>query len=181
MIGGATAVPSAVSLGGKAVGAVADALTTKEALRAAQFSKATMTRATFPDGAVKPMLAIEMVEGNAYSFASLTHEGVVRALAARIMQEHPWAMIYLGTGGHGAVNGVSFITEASFVEKGFLAADRATAAAVNQLGIGRVLDLTNPAYLRIFQNAEALAKQGGDTVFTIRAWCYSCRTNIGSP
>jgi hypothetical protein len=140
-----------------------------------------MTRATFPDGAVKPMLVIEMVEGNAYAFASLTHEGVVRALAARIMQEHPRAMIYLGTGGHGALNGVSFITEASFVEKDFLAADRATAAAVNQLGIGRALDLTNPAYLRLFQNAEILARQGGDTVFTIRAWCYSCRTNIGSP
>lgn len=116
---------------------------------------------------------------NAYSFNTPVDELAVRKLLQEIETKYPGAAAYVGSGGHGGEFGSYFAHDLSMVESEFLMQDVASVQSLEQIGIGRVLDLAEPADLAIFQNAERMALQPGQTdVFTIRAWCFSQRSRL---
>lgn len=114
---------------------------------------------------------------NAYSFDSKTTGNVVETVLKRIEKMSQGAAIYVGSGGHGDKKGNSFVTNPRLKETNFYKDDAATIQALKDLGIGRVLDLSDPKDLKIFKEAEAMAKEPGQThIYTLRAWCYSLRS-----
>lgn len=115
--------------------------------------------------------------GNAYSYNTPTNARVVAKTLREIDASKPGAAIYVGSGGHGEPTGVSFVTDKSLLEPRFYAQDQVTVKSLQEIGIGKVLDLSNPAEAQIFKNAEQMALEPGqDAVFTVRAWCFSSRS-----
>ena len=116
---------------------------------------------------------------NAYFFNTEMDDASVRALARYIQIKNPGAAVYVGSGGHGGTFGSYFGRHSTMIEEEFLAQDIKTMGRLQNLGVGKVLNLATPSELQIFQNAEAMAMQAGQShIFTIRAWCFSCRTRL---
>ncbi|MBC7705498.1 MAG: hypothetical protein H7274_16325 [Rhodoferax sp.] len=114
---------------------------------------------------------------NAYSYDTRTNADVVAKILREIDASKPGAAIYVGSGGHGGPTGVSFVTNPRLRDLSFYAEDQVTVKSLQEIGIGRVLDLSNPAEVQIFKNAEQMALEPGqDAVFTLRAWCFSSRS-----
>jgi hypothetical protein len=114
---------------------------------------------------------------NAYSYNTRTNARVVAKTLREIDASKPGAAIYVGSGGHGEPTGGSFVTNPRLRDPSFYAEDQVTVKSLQEIGIGRVLDLSNPAEAQIFKNAEQMALEPGqDAVFTVRAWCFSSRS-----
>jgi hypothetical protein len=125
------------------------------------------------------IVRVQQNTGNAYSYDTKTNVRVVAQTLKEIDASKPGAAIYVGSGGHGTSGGQSFVTEKRLLEPRFYAEDAATVKSLQEIGIGRVLDLSNPVDVQIFKNAERMALEPGqDAVFTIRAWCFSSRTSF---
>ncbi|HJV02573.1 MAG TPA: hypothetical protein VJ752_18710 [Burkholderiaceae bacterium] len=114
---------------------------------------------------------------NAYSYNTRTNARVVARTLTEIDARKPGAAIYVGSGGHGEWDGRSFVTDPSLRVPRFYKEDQVTVKSLQEIGIGKVLDLSNPAEAQIFKNAEQMALEPGqDAIFTVRAWCFSSRS-----
>ena len=126
----------------------------------------------------KYLMITKNVEG-AYSFTTVTDSAAIKQVAQQLETKNPGAAVYIGSGGHGTGAGTSFISDANLVDRKFIIQDQASLKSLQDLGVGKVLDLTDPVQLQIFKNAEQMSLvPGQDTVFTIRGWCYSARTGL---
>lgn len=130
------------------------------------------------DGSQGLRVGVRITE-NAYSFNTPVDELAVRKLLTDIETKNPGAGVYVGSGGHGGTYGSYFGSDLSMAESDFLLEDIESVRSLQQIGVGRVLDLAQPAELQLFRNAERMALQPGQTdIFTIRAWCFSSRTRL---
>lgn len=132
-----------------------------------------------PPGVEPAFKAVVKSTSNAYSFSTEVEAASVRELLLDIDAKYPGAAVYVGSGGHGNRFGSFFARHTSLIDRSFIAEDIESIRALREIGIGEVLDLSKPAQLGLFRNAEQMAKTAGqDHIFTIRAWCFSSRSTL---
>jgi RHS repeat-associated protein len=163
---------------GRVARAVAEVTTTSKALEAgeAAVAKAAARGPALAGDPAATKVAATMYKGHrrseisvgfAHGYATQTDAEVIAKLAGDIQARG--RNVAIGTGGHGEYPLSNFITDPTLTHERFLLED---------LDLGwdtsvEVLHLTQPADYARFKALEDVARTGGGSTETIRAWCHS--------